>query len=180
MRSRAWIRALLLISLKMGGGWGSAPSAPKAALCLLHLTQYGIIATPQVARPKRSSKSTWRLIHIPIGYLYEVYKCTANNVLHNLEGDLTVFRSSAGTPYSDTNLLARHLKPTGRQIGTPWLGWHTLRRTHATLLSQSGSPKDARAQLEHTHLNHHGHLHATDTRTSTRSCRKDGRTGDEW
>lgn len=64
-----------------------------------------------------------------------------------------VFSTSAGTPYSDTNLLARHLKPAGKQIGTPWLGWHTLRRTHATLLSQSGaSPKDAQAQLGHAHI----------------------------
>ena len=35
-----------------------------------------------------------------------------------------------------------------RQIGTPWLGWHTLRRTHATLLQVAGgSLKDAQAQL---------------------------------
>lgn len=59
--------------------------------------------------------------------------------------DGLVFPTSAGTPYSDTNLLARHLKPAGRQIGTPWLGWHTLRRTHAPLLSQSGaSPRTLR------------------------------------
>lgn len=64
-----------------------------------------------------------------------------------------VFPTSAGTPYSDTNLLARHLKPAGKQIGAPWIGWHTLRRTHATLLSQSGtSPKDAQAQLGHAHI----------------------------
>jgi integrase len=67
--------------------------------------------------------------------------------------DGLVFPTRTGGPYSDTNLLARHLKPAGEQIGTPWIGWHTLRRTHATLLSQAGaSPKDAQAQLGHAHI----------------------------
>ncbi len=61
-----------------------------------------------------------------------------------------VFPTRTGGPYSDTNLLARHLEPAGKQIGTPWVGWHTLRRT---LLSQAGaSPKDAQAQLGHAHI----------------------------
>jgi Phage integrase family len=64
-----------------------------------------------------------------------------------------VFATSKGTPLSDTNLLHRELKPAGRKIGTPWLGWHTLRRTHATLLQAAGrSLKDAQAQLGHTKL----------------------------
>jgi integrase len=67
--------------------------------------------------------------------------------------DGLVFPTRTGMPYSDTNLLARHLKPAGKQIGAPWVSWHTLRRTHATLLSQSGaSPKDAQAQLGHAHI----------------------------
>jgi integrase len=67
--------------------------------------------------------------------------------------DGLVFPTRTGMPYSDSNLLARHLKPAGKQIGAPWLSWHTLRRTHATLLSQSGaSPKDAQAQLGHAHI----------------------------
>jgi integrase len=64
-----------------------------------------------------------------------------------------VFSTSKGTSLSDTNLLHRELKPAGRKIGTPWLGWHTLRRTHATLLQAAGgSLKDAQAQLGHTKL----------------------------
>ena len=64
-----------------------------------------------------------------------------------------VFSTSKGTSLSDTNLLHRVLKPAGRKIGTPWLGWHTLRRTHATLLQAAGgSLKDAQAQLGHTKL----------------------------
>jgi len=35
----------------------------------------------------------------------------------------------------------------------PWLSWHTLRRTHATLLQASGaSLRDAQAQLGHTKM----------------------------
>jgi len=83
-------------------------------------------------------------------------------------------------PYSDSNLLTRHLKPVGKQIGVPWLSCHTLRRTHATLLSQSGaSPKDAQAQLGHAHIHHDGYLHPTHADSSARGRWKDGSIGDE-
>lgn len=46
-----------------------------------------------------------------------------------------------------------HDRKEDRKIGTPWLGWRTLRRTHATLLQAAdGSLKDAQAQLGHTKL----------------------------
>jgi integrase len=64
-----------------------------------------------------------------------------------------VFQTHRGTAYSDTNLLHRELKPAGKKIGAPWLSWHTLRRTHATLLQAAGgSLKDASAQLGHSKL----------------------------
>jgi integrase len=64
-----------------------------------------------------------------------------------------VFQTQRGTAYSDTNLLHRELKPAGRKVGAPWLSWHTLRRTHATLLQAAGgSLKDASAQLGHSRL----------------------------
>ncbi len=68
-------------------------------------------------------------------------------------GQELVFRTREGTPYQDNNLLHRELKPAGRKIGAPWLSWHTLRRTHATLLQAAGgSLKDASAQLGHSKL----------------------------
>jgi integrase len=68
-------------------------------------------------------------------------------------GELLVFHTSSGKPYSDTNLLHRELKPAGRQIGAPWLSWHTLRRTHCTLFQEAGgSLRDAQAQLGHTKM----------------------------
>ena len=67
--------------------------------------------------------------------------------------DSLVFETHEHTPYRDNNLLHRELKPAGRKIGAPWLSWHTLRRTHATLLQAAGgSLKDASAQLGHSKL----------------------------
>ena len=64
-----------------------------------------------------------------------------------------VFHIRNGTPYSDTNLLHKHLKPAGRKLGMPWLNWHTLRRTHATLLQHAGGTlKETQAQLGHTKM----------------------------
>jgi len=64
-----------------------------------------------------------------------------------------VFASRKGTALNDTNLLLRHLKPAARQIGAPWVSWHTFRRTHATLLQLAGgSAKDAQAQLGHAQI----------------------------
>jgi integrase len=69
------------------------------------------------------------------------------------DGDAFVFHTSNGTPYNDTNILHRELKPAGRKIGAPWLSWHTFRRTHATLLQLAGgSAKDAQEQLGHSKL----------------------------
>lgn len=67
--------------------------------------------------------------------------------------DDRVFQTRNGTPLNDTNLLHRHLKPARWKIGMPSLSWHTLRRTHATLLQASGgSLKDAQFQLGHSRM----------------------------
>jgi integrase len=64
-----------------------------------------------------------------------------------------IFHTRNGTPFSDTNLLHKHLKPAGTKLGVPWLNWHTLRRTHATLLQHAGATlKEAQAQLGHTKM----------------------------
>src|SRR6266567_2067245 len=67
--------------------------------------------------------------------------------------EVLVFHTSKGTPYNDSNLLHRDLKPAGRKLGMPWLNWHTLRRTHATLLQHAGATlREAQAQLGHTKM----------------------------
>jgi integrase len=63
------------------------------------------------------------------------------------------FPTCKGTPFNDSNLLHRDLKPAGRKLGMPWLNWHTLRRTHATLFQVAGgSLRDAQAQLGHSKM----------------------------
>ena len=67
------------------------------------------------------------------------------------EGEALIFQTAKGTPHSDTNLLHRFLKPAGQKLGIPWLNWHTMRRTHATLFQVAGgSLRDAQAQLGHS------------------------------
>jgi integrase len=64
-----------------------------------------------------------------------------------------VFHTRQGTPYNDSNLLHRALKPAGRKLDLPWLNWHTLRRTHATYFQVAGgSLRDAQAQLGHSKM----------------------------
>src|SRR5439155_12770742 len=64
-----------------------------------------------------------------------------------------VFHTRNGTPFSDTNLLHKHLKPSSRKLGMPWLNWHTLRRTHATLLQHAGATlREAQAQMGHSKM----------------------------
>jgi integrase len=68
-------------------------------------------------------------------------------------GEELLFHTRKGTPYNDSNLLHRALKPAGRKLGIPWLNWHTLRRTHATYFQVAGgSLRDAQAQLGHSKM----------------------------
>lgn len=50
-----------------------------------------------------------------------------------------VFTSKANTPISPKNLANRILRPTCVRIGLRPIGWHVLRHTHATWLSESGA-----------------------------------------
>ena len=44
-----------------------------------------------------------------------------------------VFAGARGNPLCENAIVQRHLKPVGRKMGMPWLSWHDLRRTFATL-----------------------------------------------
>ena len=94
------------------------------------------------------TKGSKRTLPLP-GVAIAALKQQRSRTLKHGPNDL-VFPSRKGTPFSDTNLLLRDLKPAGAKMGAPWLSWHTLRRTHATLLQVAGgSAKDAQAQLGH-------------------------------
>jgi ATP-dependent helicase/nuclease subunit A len=67
--------------------------------------------------------------------------------------DRPVFHSRTGTPVDGHNVFNRQLKPAARRLGMPWLGWHTFRHTHATLLRQAGAaPADQMAMMGHAGL----------------------------
>lgn len=61
--------------------------------------------------------------------------------------DEPVFLSRAGTPILAHNALQNVLKPAGRALGMPWLCWHDLRRTFATLTDQAGLSASQRQAL---------------------------------
>jgi integrase len=102
-----------------------------------------------VGSPKtKGSKRTLPLPEAAALALKNLARRSLSGVPENL-----VFASRKGTVLSDTNLLLRDLKPAGKQIGAPWVSWHTFRRTHATLLQLAGgSAKDAQAQLGHSQI----------------------------
>jgi integrase len=97
------------------------------------------------------TKSSKRSLPLPPPCLEALKRHRAKQ--QNPNGSGLVFQTRKGTPYGDTNILHRELKPAGKKIGAPWLNWHTFRRTHATLLQfVGGSLKDAQAQLGHSKL----------------------------
>jgi integrase len=104
----------------------------------------GTFGTPKTKGSKRSLPIPKRLV-APLARVCGHHARTDDERL--------VFQSRHGKPLSDSNLLHRHLKPAGQKIGTPWLNWHTLRRTHATLLQAAGaSLRDAQVQLGHSKM----------------------------
>jgi integrase len=103
----------------------------------------------QIGSPKTPGSK--RCLPLPLGLVAALVQYHSTRVRSGPEDFL--FQTSNRKPLNDTNLLHRHLKPAGRQVGAPWLNWHTLRRTHATMLqSAGGSLKDAQAQLGHAKL----------------------------
>ena len=44
-----------------------------------------------------------------------------------------MFAGKSGQPLCENAIVQRHLKPIGAKLGMPWLSWHDLRRTFATL-----------------------------------------------
>jgi len=104
----------------------------------------GVLGSPK-------TKGSKRILPLPKGLVNPLVR-TFERAKRTGEDDL-VFQTRNGTVFNDTNLLHRHLKPAGVTLGMPWLSWHALRRTHATLLQVVGaSLRDAQAQLGHSKM----------------------------
>jgi integrase len=102
----------------------------------------GLIGTPK-------TKGSRRTLPMPKSLEGELKRLSEKST----SGEQLVFHTRNGTPYSDTNLLHQYLKPAGRKLGMPWLNWHTLRRTHATLLQHAGATlREAQAQMGHSKM----------------------------
>ena len=57
--------------------------------------------------------------------------------------DLVFHSVQHGRPMRDNNILARHIKPAGRELGIGWVNWLVLRRSYATWLRMVGTdPRD--------------------------------------
>jgi integrase len=65
-----------------------------------------------------------------------------------------VFAASSGRPVDAHNLFNRVLKPIGKNLGMPWLGWHVFRHTNASWIRQDKetSPSDQMAMLGHSDI----------------------------
>lgn len=60
-----------------------------------------------------------------------------------------VFASRNGTPLDQHNVAARFLRPAGKRkdVGCPWVSWHVLRHTAATLADQVGMTVSERQKI---------------------------------
>jgi integrase len=63
------------------------------------------------------------------------------------EGDSPVFASRNGTPLDQHNIASRFLKPAGIKAGCPWVSWHVLRHTAASLADRVGVTVAARQKV---------------------------------
>lgn len=63
-----------------------------------------------------------------------------------------VFQSiRRGVAMRDNNILSRHIKPAGKQLGIPFVNWRCLRTSFATLLKERGvHVRDAQALMRHS------------------------------
>jgi len=57
----------------------------------------------------------------------------------SIHGDAFVFSSTANTPISPKNMAHRVFRPSCVRLAMRPFGWHVLRHTHATWLSESGA-----------------------------------------
>ena len=71
------------------------------------------------------------------------------------KGELDLFfPTEEGTPENAANLLYRRFFPALRRAGLPWMRFHNLRHTYASLLIAQGEhPKYIQSQLGHSSIN---------------------------
>lgn len=122
-------------------------------LCWRHvnLTDAPVIVDAEVLPPRAIAvRQQWRLAeyttlkggsrrrNIPmISVVAETLAEMKSRLKFTGPGD-PVFSARTGRPLDDDNYLKRHLHPAAARAGLPAVGWHDLRRTHATLCAELG------------------------------------------
>src|SRR6266853_6192041 len=75
-----------------------------------------------------------------------------------------VFAGKSGQTSCENAIIKRHLKPAGAKLGIPWLSWHHLRHTFATLADQEkisiGERKELMGHANAEMTFHYTHVHS--------------------
>ncbi len=165
VRTMVWLSLLtgLRIGEVLGLPWKNVAFSSRQ----IRITQAFYRGT--IGSPK--TKCSKRLVSIPTALravLTKLYESSKH------EEEKLVFHTVNGTPYNDSNLLHRCLKPAGQKLGMPWLNWHTLRRTHITLFPGGGRLSAGRTGPARSFQDvyHTRDLHPTDPRAAAHYGRK--------
>jgi integrase len=77
------------------------------------------------------AKSRRRFVHLPRWVVMALAELREREHWVSLEDP--VFAGTTGKPVCENAIVQRHLKPAGAKLDMPWLSWHDLRHTFATL-----------------------------------------------
>lgn len=90
-----------------------------------------------------------RIVPLPRSVMAELMALKTRG--HHTEPNDLVFCSRTGHHVTISNLTNRVLKPAAVRVGVPWLSWHQLRHSHATLAQEVGLPLlETMANMGHT------------------------------
>ena len=106
------------------------------------LGDYGTVKTPKSRRDILLSAEAW----VALSRLHE--KLDWRDGQPDPAGpECPVFANRKGTPQDWRNLAQRHLKPAAKQLGIPWVSFHTFRHTWSTLGKAAGLSAEERQRI---------------------------------
>jgi len=83
--------------------------------------------------------TSYRTVPIPEWFAPRLIAAIRTQGSGSVDGMAAVFANTSGViPLDSHNLAARVLKPAAKALKMPWVSWHCLRRTNATLADQAG------------------------------------------
>lgn len=106
------------------------------------------------------AKSRRRFVHLPRWVVTALADLRERE--HWIGPEDPVFAGTSGKPVCENAIVQRHLKPAGAKLDMPWLSWHDLRHTFATLADGEKISIGERKELM-GHANAEMTLHYTHT-----------------